>query len=303
MDRGIVQAITNIATNTHAGAVELAEQGADILLRCARTDNAETAAAFRQDVLLVGWALIRAQPAMAPLVNLVNTALWKIEPPAPLQTMRRLVIEAARDFKRKLHVHETAVAEATLHLIPEGGCVLTSSRSTTVRAALLHAQHAGRHFRVICAEGRPAFEGRMLATELAEAGIPVTLVIDTLAIAWVDQAQVILVGADHLTASGLVNKAGTYGLALAAQTNHVPIYTLCGSEKFLPSGYTPPPQDSRPVEQVWADAPATVTIANYYFDRTPLDSITGIVTERGVLPTEVIEGWLAAVHLHPALRS
>lgn len=303
MDRAIVQAIANIATNTLGGAVELAEQGADVLLRCARTDNAETAETFRQDLLLVGWALIRAQPAMAPLVNLVNTALWKLQPDVALPTMRRLVVEAARDFKRRLHIHEMSIAEAALALIPEGSCVLTLSRSTTVRAALLHAHHTGRHFRVICAEGRPACEGRILATELAEAGIPVTLVIDALAMAWVEQVQVVLVGADHLTTSGLVNKAGTYGLALMSQANNVPIYTLCGSEKFLPSEYTPPPHESRPLEQVWPDAPATVTVANYYFDRTPLPYITGIVTERGVLPAEMIEGWLASIHLHPALQS
>jgi translation initiation factor 2B subunit (eIF-2B alpha/beta/delta family) len=188
-----------------------------------------------------------------------------------------------------------------LPFITEGACVLTNSRSTTVRAALLHAQRAGRRFRVLCAESRPGYEGRMMAAELAEHGIAVTLVVDALAISWATRAQVILVGADHLTVSGLVNKAGTASLALIAQTSGIPVYALCSSEKFLPPGYLPPPQARRPAEQVWTEAPAGVSIENYYFDRTPLSHISGIVTERGVLTSAGIEGWLASIQLHPAL--
>jgi translation initiation factor 2B subunit (eIF-2B alpha/beta/delta family) len=171
-----------------------------------------------------------------------------------------------------------------------------------VRAALLHAQRAGRHFQVICAEGRPGCEGRTMAAELAADGIPVTLVIDALAISRVAQAQIVLIGADHLTASGLVNKVGTFGLALAAQRANVPMYTLCGSEKFLPPDYIQPSQEIKPAEQVWDAPPDTVNVENYYFDHTPLPTISGVVTENGVLTSVAVEGWLAAMRLHPSLR-
>jgi translation initiation factor 2B subunit (eIF-2B alpha/beta/delta family) len=141
-----------------------------------------------------------------------------------------------------------------------------------------------------------------MTTELAHDGIPVTLVIDALAISRVAQAQIVLIGADHLTASGLVNKVGTFGLALAAQAYHVPMYTLCGSEKFLPPDYILPSQESKPAEQVWDDFPDAVRVENYYFDHTPLPTISGVVTENGVLTSAAIEGWLAAMHLHPSLR-
>ena len=42
-------------------------------------------------------------------------------------------------------------------------------------------------------------------------------------------------------------------------------------------------------------------IRNRYFDLTPLELLSGIVTERGVLPVAAIEAWLASTHLHPAL--
>ncbi len=301
METLIAQSIAALAANNHAGAAEIAEQGAEILLRRARTGEAATSDAFRQELLQTGWALICAQPTMAPLVNLVNAVLWKIETINSPRALRQAVADATSDFKRRLHVHEAAIAESVLPLIPEGAVVLTNGRSTTVRAALRHAQRAGRRFRVICAEGRPGCEGRTLARELAEANIAVTLVVDALALAMVSQANLVLVGADHLTANGLVNKIGTYGIALAAHRNRVPMYALCSSEKFLPPGYHPPPQAEWPADQVWSDAPPNVAILNVYFDRTPLTDISGIVTEQGVLPTAGIEAWLAAIQLHPML--
>jgi translation initiation factor 2B subunit (eIF-2B alpha/beta/delta family) len=239
---------------------------------------------------------------MAPLVNLVNGVLWRIDETHDAEDARTAAADAAGDFKRRLRVHEAAIAETALRLIPEDGQILTNGRSTTVRAALRHAQRAGRRFRVVCAEGRPACEGRTLAAELAAGGLQVTLMIDALAIAMAPASDLVLVGADHLSGNGLVNKVGTLGLALAAASRGVPVYTLCGSEKFLPPGYVPPPQASWPADQIWADAPASVTIANLYFDSTPLAGLAGIVTEQGVQPTEGIEAWLAATKLHPALR-
>jgi translation initiation factor 2B subunit (eIF-2B alpha/beta/delta family) len=283
--------------------MEIAAQGADLLLRRARTSTTQDGDLVQRELLEVGWGLIRAHPTMAPLVNLVNTVLWKVDSTSSPQVMRRKAAEVAQEFKRQLQVHEAAIAERALALIPEGAQVLTNGRSTTVRAALRYAQRAGRRFRAVCAESRPICEGRELAAELAESGIPTTLLTDARAIACVAESQVVLVGADHLTPTQLVNKVGTYGLSLAADAGQVPIYALCSSEKFLPPEYTPPPQVQWPSGQVWDEAPPGVTIDNHYFDQTPLSRLSGIVTELGILPTVGIEAWLAAIRLHPALRA
>lgn len=302
MDRLIAQAVAAIAADSTSGAVEIAEKSAGLLLQITQSDPALPIAALREQLITTGWALIRAHPTMAPLVNLVNVMLWTLEEPRDDAHARQAVSEVAGDFVRRLRVHEAAIAETALRLIPEDSQILTNGRSTTVSAALRHAQRAGRRFRVICAEGRPACEGRTLAAELAASGIPVTLVIDALAITLASQAQLVLVGADHLGSYGLVNKVGTYGIALSAAAAEVPFYALCGSEKFLPPGYAPPEQARWPADQVWAEAPASVAVTNIYFDTTPLSTLAGIVTEQGVQPTVGIEAWLATTRLHPALR-
>jgi translation initiation factor eIF-2B subunit delta len=302
VDRFTAQAVAAIAEDSVSGAVEIAEKSAEVLQRLARTEPDKPADQLRQDLLEVGWALISAHPTMAPLVNLVNAVLWTTEETSNPEDARQAVADVTSDFKRRLRVHEAAIAETALRLIPEDSQVLTNGRSTTVRAALRHAQRAGRRFKVVCAEGRPACEGRTLAGELAAAGMSVTLVIDALAVTMVSQSHLVLVGADYLDAQGLVNKVGTYGIALAAAAANVPIYALCGSEKFLPPGYVPPAQARWPAEQIWDDAPPRLEIINLYFDTTPLNALAGIVTEQGVQPNEGIEAWLAATKLHPALR-
>lgn len=301
MDRFTTQSIAALAEDNVSGAVEIAEKAAEVIARLTRIERADTIARLRQDLLEMSWALIRAQPTMAPLVNLVNAVLWKFDGASDIADAYAAIETATSAFKRRLRVHEAAIAESALRLIPEDGQVITNGRSTTVRAALRHALRAGRRFKVLCAEGRPGCEGRTLAAELAASGIPVTLVIDALAVALVPEAQLVLVGADHLSGTGLVNKVGTYAIALAAQQHRVPIYTLCSSEKFLPPGYRPPTQARWPVGQVWADAPANVQIINYYYDETPLSALAGIITEQGIVPAVGIEAWLAATKLNPAL--
>jgi translation initiation factor 2B subunit (eIF-2B alpha/beta/delta family) len=297
----IPQALDAIAADNTTGAAELAERAAEVLRQRSETGAAASADAFRHELLATGWALIRAHPTMAPLVNLVNAVLWKLEAVESPQAMRKAVAAATDAFRRQLRVHEAAIAEAVLPLIPEGAVIVTNGRSTTVRAALRHAQRARRLFSLICAEARPVCEGRLLAAELAESGIAVTLTTDALAMSMTRLAQLALVGAEHLTKDGLVNKTGTYATALACQARGVPIYALCGSEKFLPLGHAPPEQVRWPDAQVWNQAPPGVQVLNYYYDITELSLLSGIVTEKGVLTREGVEAWLATTRLHPAL--
>ncbi|NTV64795.1 MAG: initiation factor 2B, partial [Oscillochloris sp.] len=216
MDRYAAQTITAITEDAISGAVEIAEKSADVIIYQARLDQSGDLKHLHQRLLDVGWTLIRAHPTMAPLVNLVNALLWKIDGAEHFAHGQRVIEETANEFKRRLHVHEAAIAETALRLIPDDAQIVTNGRSTTVRAALRHAQRAGRRFRVICAEGRPACEGRSMASELAASGITTTLVVDALAVVLAGQSQLVLVGADHLSPHGLMNKVGTYGMVLSA---------------------------------------------------------------------------------------
>jgi translation initiation factor eIF-2B subunit delta len=297
------QAIESIAADSHSGAAQIAERAADILLRRATSGEPASPDAFRRELLATGWALIHAQTAMAPLVNLVNSVLWKVESEDTPRGLRSAVSQATDDFKRMLRQHALRVAEGALGLIGESNTIVTLSNSSTVQHALIHAQRAGRRLEVICAESRPSLEGREQAALLSNCGLSVKLLNDADAIAAAAQADLALVGADMLTNRGLVNKIGTHSMAIVAHEAGVPFYTLCGSEKFLPPGFRPYQQTDQPIEDTWSDVARDVGGGSLFFDFTPLEMLSGIVTEQGILPVAAVEAWLAATKLHPALAN
>jgi hypothetical protein len=87
---------------------------------------------------------------------------------------------------------------------------------------------------VIVCESRPLCEGVTMAQRLAAAGLHVTLITDAQAGVFVEQADVVLLGADAVTPGGVVNKVGSRLLALAAKASGVPVVSVTDSLKVSP---------------------------------------------------------------------
>ncbi|QIS20043.1 S-methyl-5-thioribose-1-phosphate isomerase [Nocardia terpenica] len=147
---------------------------------------------------------------------------------------------------------------------------------------------------VLVDETRPLLQGaRLTAWELAEAGIPYRLTIDSAA-AWAmstGQVDCVVVGADRITADGSVaNKIGTYGLAIAAHHHGIPFIVVAPESTRDPKTAT---GGEIVVEQRAADeitqvrgvatAPAGTAVFNPAFDVTPPDLVTAVVTEHGIV--------------------
>jgi eIF-2B alpha/beta/delta-like uncharacterized protein len=284
-----------------SGARKLAQKGAQVLVALAEGSRAASGEEFQRELLKAGQALIEAQPSMAPLVNLVNRSLFALQEEMDLEEAKRALLTTAQGYINHLERSVERIAQVAFPLIPDHALVLTHSFSSTVLAALLHAKREGRTFAVLCTESRPQYEGRALAERLAQAGVETRLVVDALAPSMITDTGIVLVGADSLSTEGLVNKVGTYPLALAASAHKVPFYVLCETEKFLPLGYTLPEESPKDPQEVWPHHKA-VEVVNRYFDLTHLEYLTGIVTEEGMLsPTEVRE-IISKRRLHPWLR-
>ena len=270
-----------------SGAAELVPKAAETLEWAARQVGFSDAA-----LVAVGQELIRAQPAMASIFNLVNAAL--------LAGVERAA-ESCREFLTRTERAAQAVAAEAARHIQDNVTVMTHSWSSTVLRALLTAWETGRRFQVICTESRPLREGVTLARKLAGASVPVRLIVDAAAYSFLEQTQLALVGADSITARGLVNKAGTAALALTAKTLGVPVYTLASTDKFLPARYAAPAQELRDPGEILEERVENVIPVNYYFDVTPLQYLTGVVTEEGVLRPDTVAARLEALPVHPGL--
>ena len=73
------------------------------------------------------------------------------------------------------------------------------------------------------------------ARALAAAGIEPWLVTDAALPLLISQASAVWIGADAVTDAGVLNKIGSYTLALAAREHGVPVWALATRRKFLPA--------------------------------------------------------------------
>jgi methylthioribose-1-phosphate isomerase len=173
------------------------------------------------------------------------------------------------------------------------GALATAGIGTAL-GAIYTAHAAGRLAMVYACETRPLLQGsRLTAWELEQAGIPVTLVSDSMAGALLARGGVDLAitGADRIARNGdAANKIGTYGLAVLAREHGVPFYVAAPSSTFdlrLASGAEIPIEERAPEELRTCggvpSAPASVQVWNPAFDVTPAALIRGIVTEEGVI--------------------
>lgn len=248
-----------------------------------------------------------AQPSMASLINLCNQVMQATEQASVIHvhgrpqraTVPQAASNAALRFTAFLAHHTRRIANEMLPYIHSGALFLTHSSSSTVLAALLRAHEAGKRFGVVCTESRPQYDGVQMARRLAEAGIEVEVIVDATAAVFIHGFYTLLIGADAISADGVVNKVGTFGMALAAHSLGVPVYSLAGSEKFLPQGALFAIEEKSPEEVLPSDK--NLRGFNVYFDQTPLELVTRFFTEDGPMTAEDVRRKLTALELHPTL--
>lgn len=273
-------------TAAYGLALEAALQG-----ETASADNLAAAitvlAASRPTAVNLFWALERLQATAGALqgVELVN---------------------ALKKDAEAIH-HEDIAANHALGehgaaLLPEGATVYTHCNTGalatgghgTALGIIRTAWAQKRLNSVYAGETRPWLQGsRLTSWELANDGIPVTLVADSTAGQLMAQGKVqaVIVGADRITANGdTANKIGTYNLAVLAKHHGIPFIVaapVSTLDPALPDGshIVIEERDGNEVRQVQGKvvAPSEVSVYNPAFDVTPGELITAIVTERGVI--------------------
>jgi methylthioribose-1-phosphate isomerase len=150
-------------------------------------------------------------------------------------------------------------------------------------------------------ETRPRNQGaRLTAWELAQHGIPYTIISDNVGGHLMQKRMVdlVIVGSDRTTYTGdVANKIGTYLKALAAKDNNIPFYVALPSSTFdwtLSDGKKIPIEERNGDEVKYIQGlyenkiskilltPINSSAKNYGFDVTPSRLVTGLITERGI---------------------
>ncbi|MCH7800136.1 MAG: S-methyl-5-thioribose-1-phosphate isomerase [Chloroflexi bacterium] len=211
-----------------------------------------------------------------------------------------LTSEAVKIHKEDLDFNH-AIGRNGARLIPWGSQVLTHCNAGalatggygTALGVIRTAWSDQRIERVFATETRPLLQGaRLTAWELAQAGIPTSLVSDSSAgqLMKKGMVQAVFVGADRIAANGdVANKIGTYTLAVLAKETGVPFYVAAPTSTLdmsLSSGDEIPieERDSSEVLEFAGQRTAAVGVdaVNFAFDVTPSRYVNAIITERGV---------------------
>jgi len=275
--------IAEIRNDRTRGASELARRALELLAEAARTVPAADIIELRENLLALADQLSTVRPSMTPISNLLRRWREGLTPPTDLNlaSTRCLAAEGAETL---IAASRRAVADCAAHaaeLLGPGPTVLTHSLSSTVVEACRLLKDTG--LRMIITESRPLGEGRQLAERFSAWNVPVIYITDAQIGLFVGQADAVLVGADSVLADGaVVNKAGTYPLALAARDHGVPFYVCC--ESFKQRGPDDPPpelEEMAPAELGLPDWPG-VTVRNVYFDLTPARLVSAWIAETGV---------------------
>jgi methylthioribose-1-phosphate isomerase len=262
----------------------------------------------------LGWALARMQQRLSKVAPRERAAVGWSEAQA--------IAEEDVALNQAIGRHGLALLEAEFASLDRPINILTHCNAGwvatvdwgTVTAPIFMAHERGIPVHVWVDETRPRNQGLLTAWELAQQGVPHTLVVDNAGGHLMQRGQVdiVLVGADRVTRHGDVcNKIGTYLKALAARANHVPFYACVPSPTIdwgIDDAMREIPIEERSEDEVRivrgvnADgalsevmlAPPATPVANPAFDVTPASLVTGIITEKGVaraLEDDLLRFW------------
>ncbi|MDR5828667.1 S-methyl-5-thioribose-1-phosphate isomerase [Caballeronia sp. LP006] len=218
----------------------------------------------------------------------------------------KALYEALVDEAKQIHAEDQALCEGIgmhgLPLIEPGSGVLTHCNAGalattglgTATAPIYAAHREGIVFKVFADETRPLLQGaRLTVFELQQAGVDVTLIVDSAAASIMSHGLVdlVIVGTDRVAANGdFANKIGTLSVAIAANYYGIPFYVACPSSTLdfrTPTGAQIEIEERREEEVTSLAgqpiAPRAINARNPAFDVTPHELVTGFITERGIV--------------------
>ena len=244
-----------------------------------------------------------------PTAKNLSWALERIEKVAQKMKTVEDIRNAVAAEALAIHTEEVestrAISRNGARLIKDGMVVLTHCNTGPLAApgygtalgCIFYAHAQGKNVQVFADETRPLLQGARLTTwECVEAGVPVTLITDSMAGRLMNLGLIdcVIVGADRIAANGdTANKIGTYTVAVLSKENNIPFYVAAPVSTFdltLKSGAEIPIEQRDPDEVTHIGGKRFAAIGakavSPAFDVTPAKYITAIITEKGIIKNQ-----------------
>ncbi|MBN3276294.1 EI2BA factor, partial [Polyodon spathula] len=217
-----------------------------------------------------------------------------------LSECKKVMIVRGELFLKKISLSRDKVAKLCHTFIKDGAIILTHSYSRVVLRVLEKAAAAKKRFTVFVTESQPDSAGQHMADALRKLNVPVTVILDAAVGYVVEKVDLVIVGAEGVVESGgIINKIGTYQLAVCSKAHNKPFYAVAESFKFVRLF----PLNQQDVPDKFKYKADTLKKSNNLaeehpmIDYTPPSLITLLFTDLGVLTPSAVSDELIKLYL------
>jgi len=263
--------------------------------------KARTREEFLRQIEGSGELLRGTRPTGSNLFWAVDRVLKRLRESAgsSVKALSELVVKEAERIADEDAEANRRMGEHGSRLISDGDAVLTHCNAGalatveygTALGVVRAAWEQGKKISVVVTETRPRLQGaRLTAYELKSAGIPFCLITDSMVGYVMSRGMVskVVVGADRIVRDAVINKIGTYSVAVLARVHGVPFYVAAPLSSFDSGhGVGDVVIEERDADEVTCFcgkrvAPSGTRVLNPAFDVTPMKYVSAVICERGV---------------------
>jgi ribose 1,5-bisphosphate isomerase len=213
-----------------------------------------------------------------------------------VSTIKEILNELCEEYLNLLSSWKKDSVYKSAKLLHNFKKILTHCHSSTVVELLKKMSISEKGFEVVCTETRPLNQGRITAKALVDAGVKTTMVADSAAESFaINRGSInidaVFLGCDQISKDGyIINKIGSWGIAMAAYYGGKPVYIITPLLKFdKDSLYNEIKIEVRTDEELWPDAPDGLDMYNPAFEVVDNSLIAGFVTEFGIVKPNDVE--------------
>lgn len=305
----MAEAIRNMRVR---GAPLLGAAAAFGMALTAQTSQAKTVEALFAELEASASMLKQTRPTAVNLFWAVDRVMQKAKAAkADVDELRRIVVQEAQRIAEEDASANRQLGRKGAELLSDGDVVLTHCNAGelatveygTALGVIRAAVESGKKIRVVATETRPLLQGaRLTAYELVRDGIPVTLITDNMVgyVMYKRLVNKVIVGADRIVRDAVINKVGTFTVAVVAKAHNVPFYVAAPQSTFdLKRTSNQVVIEERKPEEVThlngrRIAAEGVNVLNPAFDITPLEYVSAIISDAGIMRREDFKNLAAA---------
>ena len=276
------------------GAGRIARAAAEALRDHALSLKVKDLPGFTAEMKQAADTLTGTRPTAVSLPNAVHIVMAGLDRAKDIDDARSGLVNRADGFiQSSRHAVENIARFGARH-IRDGDTILTHCNSEVALGCIIEAHRSGKDIEVFATEVRPRNQGHITIRTLNDAGIKTNFIVDSAVRSFINDIDLVIVGADAVTVNGaVVNKIGTAQVAHTAKEARVNMIVAAETYKFAPRtiiGELIQIEERSPDEvlpEALAKTLPNVTVRNPAFDVTPPEYIDLIVTEAGAIPPQM----------------